>query len=68
MSYIHVGAMLEDLLNVPSDVSFGCGGSIYRITNYNNLQVATVKGWMEVHPAEAIKVYINRDCIKILED
>ena len=69
MSYIRVNAMLEELLNVPVNAPFGCGGSIYRVTNYNNLQVKhSSAGWNEVHPAEAIEVYMNRDKIKLLED
>lgn len=68
MGYVHVDAMLEDILHVPANVCFGCGGSIYRVTNYNNLQVKYVHGWKEVHPAEAIAVYINRDQIKLLEE
>lgn len=69
MSYVHPDAILTDLLKVPVNVPFGCGGSIYRVTNYNNLQVKfTTTGWSEVHPAEAIAVYTNRDKIKILEE
>lgn len=68
MSYIRVNAMLEELLNVPVNTPFGCGGSIYRVTNYNNLQVKQTNGWQEVHPAEAVEVYVNRDKIKILEE
>jgi len=69
MSYIRTDAMLEELLGVPVNVPFGCGGSIYRVTNYNNLQVKiTTTGWKEVHPAEAISVYINKHNIKMMED
>lgn len=40
-----------------------------RVTNYNNLQVKhSSAGWNEVHPAEAIEMYMNRDKIKLLED
>lgn len=68
MDYIRTDAMLEDILGVPVNVPFGCGGSIYRVTNYNNLQVKYIDGWKEVHPAEAISVYINKHNIKIMED
>lgn len=69
MSYIRSDAMLTELLSVPVNIPFGCGGSIYRVTNYNNLQVKfTDTGWNEVHPADAIAVYINRNKIKIMED
>ncbi len=68
MSYVRENTILTDLLKVPVNVPFGCGGSIYRVTNYNNLQVKYTHGWCEVHPAEAVEVYINRNKIKILED
>ena len=50
MSYIRSDAMLTDLLSVPVNVPFGCDGSIYRVTNYNNLQVPSSEAcgcWLE---------------------